>query len=311
MPSISNSHRFIRPTACAAAVAGALSMFATPGVFAQDASASANAGNGSVVIVSGTRQSVASAIDRKKNASTVVDSIVAEDIGEFPDKNVGEALSRVTGVQLSRDFGEGSQVNIRGVEANLNRIEINGLSVLSTNGTAGRGAELRELPAELIKSIDVFKGVTADQTEGGIGGTVSIKTNMPLDFKKRTMVVKLEGERSTNRGGVQPRGSLLWADKFLDGRLGLMANLVYDKVFTQNDYVRNSNWRYFRDWDQSPEKTNTSLNPRAAAVGSKAGCAGLAPPPTAPPATASGSTTRPACRATASGPATTSARAPS
>ena len=265
------THQLIRPTACAAAVASALALLAAPAAYAQEAAAN----NSSVVIVSGTRQSVASAIDRKKNASTVVDSIVAEDIGEFPDKNVGEALSRVTGVQLSRDFGEGSQVNIRGVEANLNRIEINGLSVLSTNGTAGRGAELRELPAELIKSIDVFKGVTADQTEGGIGGTVSIKTNMPLDFKKRTMVVKLEGERSTNRGGVQPRGSLLWADKFLDGRLGLMANLVYDKVFTQNDYVRNSNWRYFRDWDQSPEKTNTSLNPRAAAVGSKAGCAGL------------------------------------
>lgn len=275
MPSANNSCHSIQPKACAAAVAGALAslaMLSAPAALAQDAPA---AGNASVVVVSGTRQSVASAIDRKKNASTVVDSIVAEDIGEFPDKNVGEALSRVTGVQLSRDFGEGSQVNIRGVEANLNRIEINGLSVLSTNGTAGRGAELRELPAELIKSIDVFKGVTADQTEGGIGGTVSIKTNMPLDFKTRALVLKLEGEHSTNRGGVQPRGSLLFADKFLDGRLGLMANLVYDKVYTQNDYVRNSNWRYFRDWDQSPEKTNTSLNPRAAAVGAKAGCAAL------------------------------------
>ncbi|TWI69475.1 TonB-dependent receptor [Pseudoduganella lurida] len=261
-----------RPTVCAAAVAAALTLLAAEHASAQQAPAT---DKGNVVVVSGTRQSVASAIDRKKNASTVVDSIVAEDIGEFPDKNVGEALSRVTGVQLSRDFGEGSQVNIRGVEANLNRIEINGLSVLSTNGTAGRGAELRELPAELIKSIDVFKGVTADQTEGGIGGTVSIKTNMPLDFKKRTVVVKLEGEHSTNRGGVQPRGSLLLADRFLDGRLGLMANLVYDKVYTQNDYVRNSNWRYLRDWDNSPEKTNTSLNPAAAAVTSKAGCAAL------------------------------------
>ncbi len=262
----------IRPTACAAAVATALSLLAIQSASAQQAPAEPAA---TVVVVTGTRASVASAIDRKKNASTVVDSIVAEDIGEFPDKNVGEALSRVTGVQLSRDFGEGSQVNIRGVEANLNRIEINGLSVLSTNGTAGRGAELRELPAELIKSIDVFKGVTADQTEGGIGGTVSIKTNMPLDFKTRTAVAKLEGEHGTNRGGVQPRGSFLFADKFLDNRLGLMANLVYDNVHTQNDYVRNSNWRYLRDWDNSPEKTNASLNPVAAAVGTKAGCAGL------------------------------------
>jgi TonB-dependent receptor len=263
----------IRPTVCAAAVATAISLLAVETAAAQQAPAAAPS---NVVVVSGTRASVASAIDRKKNASTIVDSIVAEDIGEFPDKNVGEALSRVTGVQLSRDFGEGSQVNIRGVEANLNRVEINGLSVLSTNGTPGRGAELRELPAELIKSIDVFKGVTADQTEGGIGGTVSIKTNMPLDFKTRMLVAKLEAEHNTNRGAVQPRGSLLFADKFLDGRLGLMANLVYDKVHTQNDYVRNSNWRYLRDWDFSPEKTNTSLNPAAAAVGTKDGCAALA-----------------------------------
>lgn len=265
-------HCLFRPTVGAAAVAAALAMFPVQYAAAQQAPV---ASDPSVVVVSGTRQSVAGAIDRKKNASTVVDSIVAEDIGEFPDKNVGEALSRVTGVQLSRDFGEGSQVNIRGVEANLNRIEVNGMSVLSTNGTAGRGAELRELPAELIKSIDVYKGVLADQTEGGIGGTVVIRTNLPLDFKQRTLVAKLEAERSTNRGGVQPRGSLLWADKFLDNKLGLMANLVYDKVFTQNDYVRNSNWRYFRDWDQSPEKTNTSLNAAAAGVSTKAGCAAL------------------------------------
>jgi iron complex outermembrane receptor protein len=273
MPSNRSTRDRIRPTLCATAVATAISLLAVETASAQQAPA---AEPSNVVVVSGTRASVASAINRKKNASTVVDSIVAEDIGEFPDKNVGEALSRVTGVQLSRDFGEGSQVNIRGVEANLNRVEINGLSVLSTNGTAGRGAELRELPAELIKSIDVAKGVTADQTEGGIGGTVSIKTNMPLDFKTRTLVTKLEAEHSTNRGGVDPRGSILFADTFLNGRLGVMANVVYDKVMTQNDYVRNSNWRYLRDWDFSPEKTNTSLNPVAAAVGAKADCAALA-----------------------------------
>lgn len=161
------------------------------------------------MVVPGTRKSIASAIGRKKGASTVSDSIVAEDIGEFPDKNVGEALSRITGVQLTRDFGEGTQVAIRGVEPNLNRVELNGMSILSSNGTAGRGAELRELPAELIKSIDVIKGVTADLTEGGVGGSVLIKTNKPLDFKKFTVASTLSGEHATSRGGVQPRASLL------------------------------------------------------------------------------------------------------
>ena len=186
-------HIFHR-TRCATAVAAVVSILGANAASAQQAAPAAEpAAEPTRVIVSGTRASVMSAIERKKGASTVVDSIVAEDIGQFPDKNVGEALSRITGVQISRDFGEGSQIAIRGVEPNLNRVEINGLSVLSTNNTAGRGAELRELPAELIKSIDVYKGVTADITEGGIGGTVSIKTNKPLDFKKFTFATTLSG----------------------------------------------------------------------------------------------------------------------
>ncbi|MDR7268971.1 TonB-dependent receptor [Pelomonas saccharophila] len=228
------------------------------------------------VTVTGIRRSIQSAIDRKKNASTVSDSIVAEDIDQFPDKNVGEALSRITGVQLSRQFGEGSQVSIRGVEPDLNRVQINGMSVLSTTGGAGRGAELRELASELIASIDVIKGSTADLTEGGIGGTVEIKTRKPLDFTKTTVAGTLAAERGSLRGGIQPRGTLLLADKFLDGKLGLMANLVYDKIYTRGDFSRNTSWAFLRDWDFSAEKTVTSLNANAAAVTTAAGCASLA-----------------------------------
>lgn len=227
------------------------------------------------VVVTGIRRSIQSAIDRKKNASTVQDSIIAEDIDQFPDKNVGEALSRITGVQLSREFGEGSQVSIRGVEPDLNRVEINGMSVLGTNGGAGRGAELRELASELIASIDVVKGSTADITEGGVGGTVRINTRKPLDFTKRTIAGTLAGEQGSLRGGVQPRATLLLADKFLDGKLGVMANLVYDNIHTRGDFARNTSWTFLRDWDMSADKTVTSLNAAAAAVTTYAGCTAL------------------------------------
>lgn len=228
------------------------------------------------VVVTGIRRSIQSAIERKRNAATVTDSIVAEDIDQFPDKNVGEALSRITGVQLTRDFGEGVQVAIRGVEPDLNRVEINGMSVLSANGAGGnRGADLRELASELIASIDVYKGVLPNVTEGGIGGTVRINTRKPLDFAKRTVALSLAGESASLRGGVQPRASLLVADKFLDGRLGLMANLVYDKVYTRGDFARNTGWTYLRDWDNSAEKTRTSLDADAAAIATKAGCSAL------------------------------------
>jgi TonB-dependent receptor len=262
----------------AAAVASAIaSLLAANTAMAQQTEAAAQrapdeAKPETIVTVVGTRKSVASAIDRKIRNSTVSDSLVAEDINQFPDKNVGEALSRITGVQLTRDFGEGSQISIRGVEPDLNRVEVNGMSVLGTNGGAGRGAELRELASELISSIDVFKGSTADLTEGGVGGTVVITTRKPLDFKKFTVATTIAGEQASSRGGVQPRVSLLVADQFLDGRLGLMANVVYDDVRTRNDYSRNTSWRFLRDWDFSPDKTVVSTDPAVAAVSSAAGC---------------------------------------
>lgn len=281
MNQAENRKQLMQPTRCAQAVAAVIALMAAHATLAQQstpaqapaaADASAEQPATHVVQIAGTRRSLASAISRKQTAGTVSDSIVAEDIGQFPDKNVGEALSRVTGVQLSRDFGEGSQVSIRGVEPDLNRIEINGMSVLGTNGGAGRGAELRELASELIGSIDVYKGITADMTEGGVGGSVKITTRKPLDFKKPTIGTSLSAEHATSRGGVQPRGNLYMADKYLDGRLGLMANFTYDEVLTRNDYARNTSWRFLQDWDQSPEKTVTSTDPKVAAVGSVAAC---------------------------------------
>ncbi|MDT7838903.1 TonB-dependent receptor [Aquabacterium sp. OR-4] len=257
-------------TAAPAAAAAPASAASAPRAAA--AARKPDAAQPTVIEIQGTRASIQGAIARKRNASTVQDSIVAEDIDQFPDKNVGEALSRVTGVQLSREFGEGSQVSIRGVEPDLNRVEINGASVLGTNGGAGRGAELRELASELIQSIDVIKGSTADMTEGGVGGTVRITTRKPLQFKERTIAGTLSAESASLRGGVQPRGSLLLADKFLDGKLGVMANLVYDQVHTRGDFARNTSWAFLRDWDNSAEKTVVSTNSAMAAVQNYADC---------------------------------------
>lgn len=209
------------------------------------------------IIVVGTRASLQSAIDRKKNASTVVDSIVAEDVASFPDKNVGEALQRITGVQLSRAFGEGESVSIRGVEPDLNRVEINGVSVLGGAGTGGRGADLRDMASELIKSIDVFKGFTADMTEGGVGGTVSIQTRRPLELKSTLFSVSAAGQYLDLQKDVTPRANVTYGDKFMDDRLGVLVNVTYDKVQTRGDFLRNTEWVALADFDNSPNKTRT------------------------------------------------------
>ncbi len=244
------------------------------------------------VVVVGTRASLQSAINRKKRAGTVSDSIVAEDIGQFPDKNVGEALGRITGVQLSREFGEGSGVSIRGVEPDLNRIEINGMSVLSTAGNlsvyggGGRSNDFRELASELVQSIDVFKGFTADMTEGGVGGTVSVKTRKPLDFKKPTISATISAQSLDTMKAWKPRYNLFATTRLFDGKLGVMANITFDDVDTRGDYVRNSSWARLADFDGSAEKTanyystayDKSIVDTIAGVSTSAGCSSLVTP---------------------------------
>ncbi|AYV46327.1 TonB-dependent receptor [Caulobacter flavus] len=244
------------------------------------------------IVVVGTRASLQSAMGRKKRAGTISDSIVAEDISQFPDKNVGEALGRVTGVQLARDFGEGNAVSIRGVEPDLNRVEINGMSTLSTAGNlqvyggGGRSNDFRELASELVKSIDVFKGFTADMTEGGVGGTVSVTTRKPLDFKKPTLSFTGSMQNLDTVDGWKPRGNVFAATQLFDGRLGLMANVTYDKVNTRGDYVRNSSWGRFADFDNSADKTvdyystaySQDIVDLASGVDTYAGCSSLVTP---------------------------------
>jgi TonB-dependent receptor len=226
------------------------------------------------ITVVGTRASLKSAIERKRASGTVSDSIVAEDIAQFPDKNVGEALSRVTGVQLSRDFGEGNQISIRGVDPSLNRVEINGMSVLSASGpnTPQRSADFRELASELIKSVDVIKGSTADITEGGIGGTVRIEMRKPLELDGPLFSISAETQQLSTMGGWTPRGNLTAATKLFDDRFGIIANVTYDEVNTRQDFLRNTEWVRMGDWDESPEKTIVSLDPQFAAQTTEAGC---------------------------------------
>ena len=226
------------------------------------------------IIVNGTRASLQSAIERKKKSGTTVDSIVAEDIASFPDKNVGEALQRITGVQLQRDFGEGVAVSIRGVEPDLNRVEINGVTTLGQGGTGQRGADFRELASELVKSIDVFKGFTADMTEGGIGGTVSIETRKPLDLRKSLLAVTGSAQYHDTSDTIRPRGNVTFGtNKLLDGRLGILVNLTYDNSVTRNDYLRNTAWARLGDLNGDNRKITS--RPAFDAINTLAGCAAV------------------------------------
>ncbi|MEO5773074.1 MAG: TonB-dependent receptor [Sphingomicrobium sp.] len=223
------------------------------------------------IVVVGTRQSQQSAINRKKRAKTATDSIVADDIGSFPDRNVAEAVSRVPGVALNRnEFGEGDGIAVRGNSSNLVRVEMDGIGVQSTHGVAlgvdnGRSADFRELPAELVKSIDVVKGSTADMTEGGLGGSIQIKTRSGLDFKKPYYSLRLGGQRNSLDRQITPDITAVASHKFFGDRLGVIMSGTYNGIHNdghimENTTSNNRNYVRFFDFDNSPEKT-FSFNP--------------------------------------------------
>jgi TonB-dependent receptor len=185
------------------------------------------------IIVTGIRQSVEKAREKKKNSKQIVDSVVAEDVGKLPDNNVPEALARVPGVQIDRVHGEGTSVTIRG----LSDIQttINGNDAASAGS---RALSLSDIPAELLKSVDVYKTRSADQPEGGIAGTVNVELRRPLDLPKGLTVAGSFRETFSDIGNTKsPYGSLLLSERF-DTGIGEMGFLL-NAALTNNHYNEN------------------------------------------------------------------------
>ncbi|WP_189484508.1 TonB-dependent receptor [Asticcacaulis endophyticus] len=217
------------------------------------------------VVVVGARAAQQSSNDRKKRAKTAMDSIVADDVGAFPDKNLNEAISRVAGVALQRDeFGEGSGIDIRGNTAEQTRVELDGMGVsnasFALSGTQNaRGADMVALPSDLIKSVDVIKGSTADMTEGSLGGGVKIQTRTGLDFKKPYLSLRVGARRNSLGEQWKPDYNLVASRKFLNDRLGVVLSLTgsnyQNNSSSQGTSANNTGYLGRLDFDGSAEKT--------------------------------------------------------
>lgn len=196
-----------------------------------------------VVVVKGLRKSLQSAVNKKRKAAQIVEAIDAEDVGKLPDNNVVEAISRVTGVQITRERGEGGSVAIRGqtdIQTTLNGN--------ATSSGTGRSASLNDIPAELLKSVQVYKTRTADQVEGGIAGTVNVDLRRPLDLPKGWTVAGSARRVYSNVGETEsPYYSALVANRWLTdaGELGFLFNVSYQKNNYGEQYIENETPREF------------------------------------------------------------------
>jgi iron complex outermembrane receptor protein len=203
----------------------------------------ANAQEVEEVVVTGIRASLQASIDQKRDAPTVVEVITAEDVGKFPDKNVAESLQRVTGITISRDFGEGDRVAIRGTAPNLNLTLLNGHGVATADWfvldqlNASRSFNYQMLPSEIVGQVQVFKSPQADLEEGGIGGTVNVVTRRPLDLDAFTVSASAQGAYTEQSDKLDPQLSGMVSWKNADETLGLLVGGVWQKRHLRRDGV--------------------------------------------------------------------------
>lgn len=186
------------------------------------------------ITVTGTRASLLKARELKRNSAVVQDSIAAEDLGRFPDDNVADSLSHVTGVTVSRTHGgEGQYVNVRGLGPEYSIVTLNG-RVLATDGD-GREFAFDVLPSETIHGADVMKSAEGQQIEGSIGGSINLRSARALTNPGRHASIRFEGnynDLSENGGG---KISGVYSDTFADNRVGLVLGAVYASQRTRSD----------------------------------------------------------------------------
>lgn len=149
-----------------------------------------------IIMVKGIRKAQEAAVDVKRAASNIVDSIVAEDIGKLPDATIADSLQRITGVQIDRTAGEGSSLNVRGMPQVLTTL--NGEQFLSPWSITNVQANYSDIPSAMISSVDVHKSIPASMIAGGISGVVDLKTRKPLEIAQGwTLSAGLEGSKGS------------------------------------------------------------------------------------------------------------------
>lgn len=195
------------------------------------------------VIVTGIRASYASSLETKRDEIAMVDAITAEDVTKFPDKNLAEALQRIPGVTLNREFGEGERINIRGTDDSLTKMLFNGHSLATADWfildqlNSTRSFNYLMLPADIIGEVKVYKSQQADLEEGGVGGTVDVITRNPFDLESMTISGSLQGAYADLADKTDPQASALFSWKNADSTFGVLVAGVYQERSIRRDGV--------------------------------------------------------------------------
>ena len=248
----------IRRTAVSLAVAAAL-----PAVMMAPQAAIAQDDDEEVIeeIVSvGYRQSLMNSIATKRNSSSIVEAISAEDIGKLPDASIGESLARLPGLAAQRFDGRANRISIRGLAPDFTTTMLNGREMVSSDNN--RAVEYDQFPSELITAATVYKTPDAALTAQAVGGTVDMLTVRPLSYKEPVLVVGLRGEIA-DEGKLNPdtddfghRANIAYIGQNDAGTVGYA--LGYSRMFQpiQEKYIHGWGYGDYTDGTQTGQFVN-------------------------------------------------------
>lgn len=190
------------------------------------------------IVVTGFRNSIASALNDKRNSDVQIDEINAQDIADFPDSNLAESLQRLPGVSIDRDNGEGRGITVRGLGGDFNRTRLNGMEALSTAGSNDSGTspnrsrafDYNTFASELFSSLRIQKTPSAETDEGSLGATIDLVTGKPFDYKGSKFALSGQASYNQNSKKINPRIAGLASVRFgKDKRMGLLFSGAYNR----------------------------------------------------------------------------------
>ncbi len=173
--------------------------------------------------------SQARALNTQKTNMNITNVVSTEQIGKFPDANIGDAVKRIPGITMQVDQGEARNIIVRGLSPQLNSVTLNGSRIPSAEGD-NRNIQMDLIPSDMIQSIEVSKAVTPDKDADALGGAVNLITRTaPQGFRLSTNLGSginfITNKRILN-------GSVLLGDRSKDGKFGWMVS----GVINDNDF---------------------------------------------------------------------------
>ncbi len=219
-------------------------------VMAQDTAAQKADDGVTEVVVTGIRRGIQDAISAKRNSTSIVEAVSAEDIGKLPDQSIAESIARLPGIAAQRTNGRAQSLSVRGLGPDFTVTTLNGREQVSTND--GRGVEFDQYPSELISQVLVYKTPNASMPTQGIAGTADLRTVRPLSFGKQVVALNYRREQNSNDafiGGSSNTGNryaVTYIDQFFNKTLGVA--IGYASTSSPSQLQKWEAWGYTRNF---------------------------------------------------------------